>query len=101
MQVVYGENAVQHIVPGKAIATALRGNFFLQSAFRLQIIRLLQHMEMISEEDLNTLKSLHENFIDSKSHDENKINCEVIEKLNCAFKKLMDRLSESLRTATL
>ena len=74
MQVVYGENAVQHIVSGKAIARALRGNFLLQSALRLQIIRLLQHEEMISEEDLNTLKSLHENFIDGKSHDENIVN---------------------------
>ena len=74
MQVVYGKNAVQHIVSGKAIARALRGNFLLQSALRLQIIRLLQHEEMISEEDLNTLKSLHENFIDGKSHDENIVN---------------------------
>ena len=101
MQVVYGENAVQHIVSGKAIARALRGNFLLQSAFRLQIIRLLQHKEMRSEEDLNTLKSLHENFIDGKSHDENIVNCEIIEKLNCALEKLMDRLSESLRTTKL
>ena len=101
MQVVYGENAVQHIVSGKAIARALRGNFLLQSAFRLQIIRLLQHKEMRSEKDLNTLKSLHENFIDGKSHDENIVNCEIIEKLNCALEKLMDRLSESLRTTKL
>ena len=56
---------------------------------------------MIREEDLNTLKSLHENFIDGKSHDENIINCEIIEKLNCALEKLMDRLCESLRTAKL
>ena len=54
---------------------------------------------MISEADLNTLKSLHENFIDGKSHDEDIINCEIIEKLNCAFEKLMDRLGESSRTA--
>ena len=56
---------------------------------------------MIREEDLNTLKSLHENFIDGKSHDENIINCEIIEKLNCALQKLMDRLGESLCTAKL
>ena len=101
MKVLYGENAVQHIVSGKAIARALRGNFLLQSAFRLQIIRLLQHKEMRSEEDLNTLKSLHENFIHDKCHDENLVNFEIIEKLNCALEKLMDRLSESLRTAKL
>ena len=92
MQVVYGENAVQHIISGKAIATALRGHFLLQSALRLQIIKLLQQEEMISEEDLNTLKSLHENFIDGKSHDENIINHEIIEKLNYTLEKLMDRL---------
>ena len=56
---------------------------------------------MIREEDLNTLKSLHENFIDGKSHDENIINCDIIEKLNCALQKLMDRLGESLCTAKL
>ena len=56
---------------------------------------------MISEEDLNTLKSLHEHFIDEKSHDENIINCEIIEKLNCALEKLIDRLGESSRTAKL
>ena len=99
MQVVYGENAVQHIVSGKAIARALRGHFLLQSALRLQIIRFLQQEEMISEEDLNTLKSFHENFIDGKSHDENIINCEIKEKLNCAFERLMDRLGESSRNA--
>ena len=99
MQVVYGKNTVQHIVSGKAIARAFRGNFLLQSALRLQIIRLLQHEEMISEEDLNTLKSLHENFTDGKSHDENIVNCEIIEKLNCALEKLMARPSESLCTA--
>ena len=101
MQVVYAENTVQHIVSGKAIARALRGHFLLQSVLRLQILRLLQQEEMISEEDLNTLKSLHENFIDGKSHDENIINCEIIEKLNCALEKLMDRLGESSRTAKL
>ena len=52
-------------------------------------------------EDLNTLKSLHENFIHDKSHDENLVNFEIIEKLNCALEKLMDQLSESLRTAKL
>ena len=31
MQVLYGENTVQHIVSGKAIARALRGHFLLQS----------------------------------------------------------------------
>ena len=98
MQVVYAENTVQHIVSGKAIARALRGHFLLQSVLRLQIIRLLQQEEMISEADLNTLKSLHENFIDGKSHDENIINCEIIEKLNCALEKQMDRLGESLDT---
>ena len=56
---------------------------------------------MISEEDLNTLTFLHENLIDGKSHDENIINCEIIKKLNCALKKLMDRLGESSRTAKL
>ena len=99
MKVLYGENAVQHIVSGKAIARALRGHFLLQSALRLQIIRFLQQEEMISEEDLNTLKSFHENFIDGKSHDENIINCEIKEKLNCAFERLMDRLGESSRNA--
>ena len=54
---------------------------------------------MISEEDLNTLKSFHENFIDGKSHDENIINCEIKEKLICAFERLMDRLGESSRNA--
>ena len=101
VQVVYGENAVQLIVSGKAIARALKGHFLLQSALRLQIIRLLQQEEMISEEDLNTLKSLHEHIIDEKSHDENIINCEIIEKLNCALEKLIDRLGESSRTAKL
>ena len=71
-----------------------------QSALRLQIIRLLQQDEMILE-DLNTLKSLHENFVDGKSHDENIINCEIIEKLNCALEKLMDRLGESPCTGKL
>ena len=99
MQVVYSKNAVQHIVSGKAIARALRGHFPLQNARRLQILRLLQQEEMISEEDLNTLKSLHENFIDGNSHDKNVINCEIIEKLNCALKKQMDRLGESSLTA--
>ena len=56
---------------------------------------------MISEEDLNTLKSLHENFTGDKSHDENIVNCEIIEKLNCALEKLMDQLNESLCTAKL
>ena len=58
-------------------------------------------MKMISKEDLNTLKSFHENFIGGKSHDENIFNCEIIEKLNCALEKLMDRLGESSRTAKL
>ena len=101
MQVVYGENTVQHIVSGKAIAKALKGHFLLQSALRLQIIRLLQQEEVIREEDLNTLKSLRENFIDAKSHNENIINCKVIEKLNYALEKLMDGLGESLHTAKL
>ena len=101
IQVVYGKSAVQHIVSGKAIARALRGHFLLQSPLRLQIIRLLQQEEMISEEDLNTLKSLHENFIKGKSHDENIINCEIIEKLNCALEKLIHRLCKSLCTAKL
>ena len=56
---------------------------------------------MISEEDLNTLKSLHEHFIDEKSHDENIINCEIIEKLNCALEKLMEQLGESSHAAKL
>lgn len=39
LQVVYGENAVQHMISGKAIARAIRrGNFLLQSALRLTII---------------------------------------------------------------
>ena len=101
VQVVHGENTVQLIVSGKAIARALRDHFLLQSVLRLQIIRLLQQEEMISEEDLNMLKSLHEHFIDEKSHDENIINCEIIEKLNCTLEKLMDRLGESSRTAKL
>ena len=56
---------------------------------------------MLSEEDLTTLKSFHENFIDGKSHDENIINCEIIEKLNCALEKLISQLGESSRTAKL
>ena len=101
VQVKYGENAVQLIVSGKAIARALRGHFLLQSALRLHIIRLLQQEEMISEEDLNILKSLHEHFIDEKSHGENIINCEITETLNYTLEKLMDRLGESLRAAKL
>ena len=50
-KVVRDEIAVRHIVSGKAIARALRGHFLLQSALRLQIIRLLQQEEMISKED--------------------------------------------------
>ena len=69
MQEVYSENAVQQIVSGKVIARAFRGHFLLQSPLRLQIIRLLQQEEIISEEDLNALKSLHENFFDGKGHD--------------------------------
>ena len=56
---------------------------------------------MLSKEDLTTLKSFHENFIDGKSHDENIINCEIIEKLNCALEKLISQLGESSRTAKL
>ena len=56
---------------------------------------------MLSEEDLTTLKSFHENFIDGKSHDENIVNCEIIEKLNCALEKLISQLGESSRTAKL
>ena len=99
MQVVYGENAVQHIVSGKAIAMTLRGHILQQSALRLHIIRLIQQEEMISGDDLNTLKSLYEYFIDGKSHDENIINCKIMEKLNCALEKLMDRHGESSRSA--
>ena len=77
------------------------GHILLQRSPRLQIIRLLQQEEMISDEDLNTLKSLHENFIDCKSHGENIINCKIIKKLNCSLEKLMDRHGESSRTAKL
>ena len=69
MPKVYSENAVQQIASGKAIARAFTGHFLLQSPHRLQITRLLQQEEIISEEDLNASKSLYENFIDSKSHD--------------------------------
>ena len=89
MQVMYAKNPVQHIFSGKTIAGTSRGHFLLQSVLRLQSIRLLQQEEMINQENLNTLKSLHENFVDDKSHGENIINCKIIEKLNCALEKLM------------
>ena len=47
------------------------------------------------------MKSLRENFNDGKSHDENIINCEITEKLNCALEKLMDRVGESSHISNL
>ena len=100
LQVVYGENAVQHMISGKAIARALRGHFLLQSALRLTIIgRLLQ--EDITTEDLEELKAIYHNLIDDEIPPDEIKSCEVLEKLNSAMEQMMSRLGAFSRTAKL
>ena len=58
LQVVYSENAVQHMISGKAITRALRGHFLFKSALRLTIIDRLLQEEIISEDDLKEVKAI-------------------------------------------
>ena len=99
LQVVYGENAVKHMVSGKAIARALRGHFLLQSALRLQIIKQLTQEEIISQEDLQVIKTSYQNFI--KNQLEHTINFELMERLSCDMEQKMGSLSACSRTAKL
>lgn len=78
LQVVYGNNVVQHIVSGKAIATAWRTHFLVQAVLRLQIITSLLQGEILSEEDLSTIKAVHQIFIDADSPPGNMINSEIM-----------------------
>ena len=39
LQVIYGENAVEHMLTGKAISRALRGHFTVESALTTKLIR--------------------------------------------------------------
>ena len=78
LQVVYGSNVVQHIVSGKATATAWRAHFLVQAVLRLQIITSLLQGEILSEEDLSTVKAVHQIFIDADSPPGNMINSEIM-----------------------
>ena len=58
LEVVYGSNAVVHMLTGKAISRASRGNFLVDAALNIMLFALVLHMAFpatlpeISEEDI-------------------------------------------------
>ena len=56
LQLVYGENAVTHILSGKAVSRALRAHFLLQSALILKVITTIIQEKIVKEDVLIAIR---------------------------------------------
>ncbi|KAG1664676.1 Kinase D-interacting substrate [Nymphon striatum] len=101
LQMVYGENAVVHILSGKAVSRALRAHFLLQSSLMLKIIASIIQEQHVSEEDLAGINTLYDSFVNGKSSDEELTKSKVLEKVHGAIGNKMNHLSTTSRTAKL
>ena len=100
-QVVYGENAVTHILSGKAVARALRAHFLLQSALILKVITTIIQENIMGEDVLVEIKALYDSFINGEVSDEEMMRSEILEKVHGAISRKMNILATTSRTAKL
>ena len=97
---VYGENAVTHIISGKAVSRALRAHFILQSALISKIITTIIQEKIVKEDVLIAIKALYHSFINGDT-DEEMMNSEILEKVHVVISSKLNMLSTTSRTAKL
>ena len=56
LQLLYGENAVTHILSGKAVSRALKAHFLLQSALILKVITTIIQEKIVKEDVLIAIR---------------------------------------------
>ena len=100
LQLVYGENAVTHIISGKAVSRALRAHFILQSALISKIITTIIQEKIVKEDVLIAIKALYHSFINGDT-DEEMMNSEILEKVHVVISSKLNMLSTTSRTAKL
>ena len=63
IELTYLENAVVHILSGKAVSRALRAHLLMQSALVLKIINLVMRDNRLKEDDLIAINAFYQSFV--------------------------------------
>ena len=87
LQMVYGENLINHTLPGKVVSWALRAHCLLQSSLMSKIITLLMNKRILSHLNITAMESLHKSFVKNKIFFEEFVQSEMLRKFNNAIEK--------------
>ena len=66
LQTIYGENTVNKMLGGKAIALGFRGLILTESALTIQIQKLVMVDQKIEQQDIESLKSQYQKFMNGE-----------------------------------
>ena len=109
LQTVYGENAVKHMLSGKAIARALRGHFIVDSALTMKLHQKLV-VEEIKEDSIQQFKMNEDDLLEienacSQVYEETstleEVNIKAVKKLDSGTEALKRYFSQESRTGKL
>lgn len=98
LQTIYGENSVKHMMYGKAIARAIRGHIFVDSALNLNIQKLA--IDKLSSTEINEIED-HCEKVFNKEINASEVSCNALEKFNNVIDTLKSEMASKLRTAKL
>ena len=100
LQTVYGENAVQHMLRGKAIAMAIRGHILVEAALTKKLQNMLCDTSVITTDDLVQIEETCRK-VEAGELELSEVDCPAIAKLQKSMEDLKDNLSKESRTAKL
>ena len=121
LEMIYGANAVKHILTGNAIARALREHFIVSKLIS-DLIPLTSNIQSgevdaenqilleataisedtaISKEDINDIKKLYNDFVAEINVEEDVLKSVALEKVNTTIQIYKDELAAKSRTTKL
>ena len=97
LEVVYGENAVTHILTGKAVDCAVRSYMLLDNCLNYKIINKILMAHPAFQEDLEKLEVVYESSIDGNSvrDFQGQESQDLVKSINAAFEAKKDELGVS------
>lgn len=101
LEVIYGENAVIHMMSGKAVQRAFRGHLLVAKCLTREIVGNVEHHDQEFSSLEEELEELHSSFISGSTDLESLVCSDCIRKIKLALDTEKSKLSENSKTSQL